>query len=435
MDARSNGRLRGALAALLTEARARTLLLVAPLADEDLRAQHDPLMSPILWDLGHIAHYEETWLVRALGDAGDAAALSAIYDPIAFPRAVRARLPLPSRDACLETMARVRRRALELLEGADLDGPPLLRDGYAYQMVLAHECQHQETILQTLQLKRGEPYRAPRAITLPARASGEQDGMVFFPGGEIALGTDDRSAAYDNERPRHVASLEPFWIDALPVTNGAFEAFIDAGGYERRELWSEAGWLWLGDARVRAPLYWTRERGEWLVRTMDAVTPLDRSRPVCHVSWHEAEAFARFAGKRLPSEAEWEAAASWDPASGEKRAFPWGEEPPTASIANLDQLAFGTAPAGAYPRNVSPIGCRGMIGDVWEWTASDFAPYPGFEPFPYEEYSQVFFGDRYKVLRGGSWATRPSAVRATFRNWDFPVRRQIFSGFRCAREA
>ena len=171
-----------------------------------------------------------------------------------------------------------------------------------------------------------------------------------------------------------------------------------------------------------------------MTRTMDRVGPVDPSHPVCHVCWHEAEAFARFAGKRLPSEIEWEVAATWDPATGAARTYPWGEEPAGRHLANLDQLGFGTAPLGAYPRNVSPLGCAGMIGDVWEWTASDFGPWPGFESFPYREYSEVFFGTEYKVLRGGSWATRPGAVRNTFRNWDYPIRRQIFSGFRCARD-
>jgi len=167
---------------------------------------------------------------------------------------------------------------------------------------------------------------------------------------------------------------------------------------------------------------------------MDHRAAVDPRRPVCHVCAHEAEAFARWAGKRLPTEQEWEAAATWDPATGTRRAYPWGDEAPTRELANLDQLAFETAPVGAYPRNVSPIGCYGMIGDVWEWTASDFAPYPGYETFPYPEYSEVFFGPEYRVLRGGSWATRPGAARSTFRNWDYPIRRQIFSGFRCAAD-
>jgi iron(II)-dependent oxidoreductase len=185
---------------------------------------------------------------------------------------------------------------------------------------------------------------------------------------------------------------------------------------------------------VNAPKYWELVDGEWTTRSMDRITPVDSRHPVCHVCYHEAEAFARFVGKRLPTEIEWEVAASWDPA-GSKRVYPWGDQPADRRIANVDQLSFGTAPVGSYPRNVSPLGCYGMIGDVWEWTSSDFGPWPGFESFPYKEYSEVFFGPEYKVLRGGSWATRPGAIRNTFRNWDYPIRRQIFSGFRCAQDA
>jgi iron(II)-dependent oxidoreductase len=163
------------------------------------------------------------------------------------------------------------------------------------------------------------------------------------------------------------------------------------------------------------------------------MTP-DPKAPVIHVSYHESEAFARWAGKRLPSEEEWEVAAAWDPAAHVHRTFPWGDEAPGETTANLDQLTFGVAPIGAHGDNVSPLGCYGMLGDVWEWTSSDFGGYPSFAAFPYPEYSQVFFGTEYKVLRGGSWATRPGAVRNTFRNWDYPIRRQIFSGFRCARD-
>jgi iron(II)-dependent oxidoreductase len=259
--------------------------------------------------------------------------------------------------------------------------------------------------------------------------------MVLFPGGPVEIGTDDRSEAYDNERPRHVAEVQPFLIDVNPVTNGDLLAFIAAGGYANPEYWSEAGRRWLAESGAQAPKYWFLGEGRWMTRVMDRAGAVDPGHPVCHVSWYEAEAFARFAGKRLPTEIEWEAAASWDPATGRKRRFPWGDEPASRDLANLDQLGFGTAPVGGYQRNVSPIGCYGMIGDVWEWTASDFRPWPGFEAFPYQEYSEVFFGDEYKVLRGGSWATRPGAVRNTFRNWDYPIRRQIFSGFRCARDA
>jgi iron(II)-dependent oxidoreductase len=423
------------IADLLTEARVRTLLLVGPVAGDELRIQHDPLMSPILWDLGHIAHFEELWLLRNLDGPIEFVEMPGMYNPFEHPRSTRANLPLPSIAESLATMAEIRRRVLDGFERPDLDREnPLLRDGYVFHMVAQHEYQHNETILQTLQLKKGEAYRAPRAVTLPAGKPMSAE-MVRFPGGKVTIGTDDRSAAYDNERPRHTVALSPFWIDTAPVTNGAFLEFMEAGGYQTRDHWSDAGWQWLQEAGVDAPKYWSRENGEWVARIMNRTQPIDPDHPVCHVCYHEAAAFARWAGKRLPTEHEWEAAASWDPAAGDARVFPWGDQAPTLLDANLDQLAFGTAPIGSYSRNVSPIGCYGMIGDVWEWTSSDFRAYPGYQTFPYKEYSEVFFGSEYKVLRGGSWATRPGAIRNTFRNWDYPIRRQIFSGFRCARDA
>jgi iron(II)-dependent oxidoreductase len=359
-----------------------------------------------------------------------------IYNPFEHPRRVRGALDLPGREEVLEILAEVRQRVLDKLETLDLDaGDPLLRDGYVYAMVAQHEYQHNETILQTLQLKRGDPYRAPRGYVIPEPTARITTGsMVRFPGGEVSIGTDDRRVAYDNERPRHVVSLRPFLIDVTPVTNAEYLAFMNDGGYGRRDLWTEAGWSWKEADNAESPKYWSRspDGATWLATMFDRTGPVDPRRPVCHVTFHEAEAYARWAGKRLPNEFEWEAAASFDPASGEHRPLPWGNEAWTPAHANLDQLAFDTAPVGAYPLNVSPLGCYGMIGDVWEWTSSDFRAYPGYATFPYPEYSEVFFGTDYKVLRGGSFATRPGAVRNTFRNWDYPIRRQIFSGFRCA---
>ncbi len=425
----------------LIEARARTLLLVTPLSDDDLHLQHDPLMSPIAWDLGHIAHFEELWLTRNLDGPIEFVEMPGLYNPFEHPRSTRGELALPGLEECRRLMDEIRGRVLARLIAGDFDAAhPLLRDGFAYRMVLQHEYQHNETMLQTLQLKQGAPYRPLARHEPPAPARGYPRGggpgeMVRFPGGRVEIGTGDRSAAYDNERPAHSVELPPFWIDAQPVTNQEFLVFIGAGGYEEREHWSEAGWRWRTDTGARAPKFWDLRDGLWTTRSMDRIGPVEPSHPVCHVSWYEAEAFARYAGKRLPTELEWEAAASWDPTTDTKRTYPWGEALPDRTLANLDQLSFGTAPLGAYPRNVSPIGCYGMIGDVWEWTASDFGPWPGFESFPYPEYSEAFFGTDYKVLRGGSWATRPGAIRNTFRNWDFPIRRQIFSGFRCARDA
>ncbi|HUF36535.1 MAG TPA: ergothioneine biosynthesis protein EgtB [Gemmatimonadales bacterium] len=423
----------------LLEARARTLLLVAPLTDNDLRMQHDALMSPILWDLGHIAHFEELWLTRNLDGPIEFVEMPGMYNPFEHPRSKRGALPLPGLAEVRTVLDEIRGRVLARLATLDpASDHPLLQDGLVYRMVLQHEYQHNETILQTLQLKQGAPYlpyaraELPDAVHRPGGAMGE---MVRFPGGTVSIGTDDRSAAYDNERPRHAVEVAPFLIDVNPVTNGDFLVFIAAGGYATPEYWSEAGWRWLADSGASAPRYWEWREGTWFTRSMDREGPVDPSHPVCHVCWYEAEAYARFAGKRLPTEVEWETAASWDPATGTARSYPWGEDRPTRELANLDQLGFGTAPVGAYPRNLSPLGCYGMLGDVWEWTASDFGPWPGFAAFPYREYSEAFFGSEYKVLRGGSWATRPGAVRNTFRNWDYPIRRQIFSGFRCARDA
>jgi iron(II)-dependent oxidoreductase len=421
--------------AQLLEARARTLLLLAPLTDPELRAQHDPLLSPLLWDLGHIAYFEELWLTRNLDGHIEFVEMPGLFNPFEHPRSERGSLALPGLAHCREVMDEIRHRVLLRLADADFDSAnPLLRDAYVYRMVLQHEYQHNETMLQTLQLKQGSPYVPLQRYVVPGAAEHAGARMTRFPGGPVLVGTNDRSVAYDNERSRHTVQMNSFWIDIHPVTNSEYQEFMEAGGYVRREFWSDAGWDWLQSAGVTAPKYWTRVGDGWITRTMDRTGPPQRSHPVCHVCYYEAEAYARYAGKRLPTELEWEAAASWDPGAGAKLDFPWGNQPASSDLANIDQLTFGTAPVGSFPRNRSPVGCCGMIGDVWEWTSSDFRPYPGFEAFPYQEYSEVFFGSEYKVLRGGSWATRPGAIRNTFRNWDYPIRRQIFSGFRCARD-
>jgi gamma-glutamyl hercynylcysteine S-oxide synthase len=428
--------LRSSICARLAEARERTLLLVAPLSDDDLRVQHDPLMSPIVWDLGHITHFEQLWLTRNLSGEVEFSEMPGMYNPFEYPRAARAGLPLPSLSSLIHAAAGIRSDVLFHLKSADLQsGNPLLAGGFVYNMVLQHEYQHNETILQTLQLKRGEPYRAPRSIAVPTWHPREGfDGMIRVNAGEYPIGTDDRTVAYDNERPRHTVDVRAFDIDVAPVTNSAYAQFITDGGYQQPELWSEAGRAWLVDSGARAPKYWTNSSDGWQTRTMDDEKPLAPSNPVCHVCYYEAEAYARWAGKRLPTEQEWEIAASWNPATSTSLRFPWGNEDPTALHANLDWLFFDTTPVGTFETNVSPLGCYGMIGDVWEWTSSDFTGYPGFVAYPYPEYSEAFFGTEYKVLRGGSWATRPGAIRNTFRNWDYPIRRQIFSGFRCARD-
>jgi gamma-glutamyl hercynylcysteine S-oxide synthase len=363
-----------AIAERLSEARRRTLDLIEPLDDEQLNRVYSPLLSPLAWDLGHIANFEELWLVQAIGGReplrGD---LGRFYDAIENPRKTRGELPI-LRDAELRVyLADVRERTLEVLEEVELGSgaeDPLLREGFVYEMLLAHELQHNETMLQLLMMVDG--YRPVREEFKPlAEPLLPFPEMIAIPAGEHQIGAPERGFAYDNERPRHTVELPAFEIDRTPVDNGAYTQFMEETGAE-------------------PPLYWERDGdGGWVLTTMGGRDPIDPTHPVLHVSWEEADAFARWAGKRLPSEHEWEAA--------------------------CERL--------------------GGVGRAWEWTSSDFLAYPGFEAFPYREYSEVFFGSGYKVLRGGGWATHPSVMRPSFRNWDLPERRQIFSGLRCARDA
>jgi ergothioneine biosynthesis protein EgtB len=242
------------------------------------------------------------------------------------------------------------------------------------------------------------------------------------------MGQETDRAAVDNERPRHRVELGDYWIDRYPVTNGQYRQFIQADGYENSQWWTEAGWHWRLQHKITQPLYWSAD-GAW------------DQHPVCGVSWYEAAAYARFCGKRLPTEAEWEKAASWNPATARSQLYPWGD--PALTDTNCDRAKYAnhfhqvgwTTPVNAYGANQSPLGCRDMLGNVWEWTDSWFQGYDGFQPYPYVGYSQVFFDGQHRVLRGGSWATRPWALRNSFRNWYYPTMRQLFAGFRCATSA
>ncbi len=374
-----------AIADRLAEARRRTYELIEPLDDEQLNRVYSPILSPLAWDLGHIANFEELWLVQTIGEREPLhGELGRLYDAIENPRKSRGELPI-LRDAELRSyLADVRERTLEVLDQVEIAaaaGDPLLRDGFVYEMLIAHELQHNETMLQLLQMVDGyelppEHRRTPADVSEfsvpygPISSDTPGSEAIRVEGGEYEIGAGPTGFAYDNERPRHKVELLPFEIDRTPVTNGAYIAYMEETGAE-------------------PPLYWERDGGSGWVRTaMGRRDPVDPSQAVIHVSWHEADAFARWAGKRLPTEGEWEAASP-----------------------------------GLH-----------AVGQAWEWTSSDFLAYPGFEAFPYREYSEPFFDDEYKVLRGGSWATSPAVMRPSFRNWDLPQRRQIFAGFRCARD-
>lgn len=423
--------------AALERSRSRLLGLIAPLPEAVLVRQHSELMSPPVWDLAHVANYEEQWLLRALGaEAITGGRLDAVYDAFRHPRKTRSELPLLTVSETLTYLGAVRERALRHLEALGSSaveaGNPLLAEGFVYGMVAQHEQQHVETLLATLQLAEDIGIEPPPGKSPPSvRIQGPSE--VRVPAGAFEMGSSE-PWAYDNERPRHAVELDAFFIDRFPVTNGEFQRFIDAGGYAERSLWSEAGWDYRSTAGLESPLFWRRGASGWERRRFSRWEPVPFDEPVCHLCWYEAEAYARWRGGRLPTEAEWEKAASWSP-TGEARRWPWGNEPPDSGHANLwpaggQPFAVGTCPAGA-----SACGAEQLIGDVWEWTASDFRPYPGFRAFPYREYSEVFFGSEYKVLRGGAWTVAPDVMRNTFRNWDYPIRRQIFAGFRCCRDA
>ena len=425
------------LAAGLTASRRRSLALTDPLDERDLTRQHSPLMSPLVWDLAHVGNFEELWLLREVGRIEPLRPeIDDLYDAFTHPRAKRPSLPILPPAETRRYLAAVRSRVLDVLDATTLDPDrPLLADGFVYGMIIQHEHQHDETMLATLQLRAGAPVLAEGASLPAGRPLTAAE--VLVPAGSFVMGTDGALDpwAYDNERPAHRVELPAYWIDTTPVTNAAYAAFVEGGGYAEPRLWSSAGWAWRTETGAVAPQFWRREGGSWVRDRFGRTEPVPGDEPVQHVCWYEADAYARWAGRRLPTEAEWEKACGWDPDAGRSRRYPWGDDPPTAERANLGQRASRPAPVGAYPAGRSAYGVEQLLGDVWEWTASDFTGYPGYRTFPYAEYSEVFFGPAYKVLRGGSWATDPSACRTSFRNWDYPVRRQVFAGFRCARDA
>jgi iron(II)-dependent oxidoreductase len=419
----------------LERSRTRSLGLTTSVLEEpELLAQHSRLMSPLVWDLAHIGNYEELWLLReAAGVEAMRPELDDIYDAFEHPRATRPQLPLLRPAEAGDYIGLVRRKVLDALDGLRLTGGGLLGAGFVFGMVLQHEHQHDETMLSTHQLRRGDPV-FPATDADPAPVALIRSAEVLVPGGPFTMGTSTDSWAYDNERPAHRVDVATYLIDTVPVSNAAYRGFVEAGGYDDERLWTPDGWRWRCASGKRAPAFWLREGGSWLRRRFGRVEPLPDDEPVQHVCWFEADAYARWAGRRLPTEAEWEKAASWDAVTGTKSRFPWGDDAPTAARANLGQVRLRPTAAGSFPAGASPTGVLQMVGDVWEWTSTDFTGYPGFWSYPYKEYSEVFFDQGYKVLRGGCWATDPLVCRTTFRNWDHPIRRQIFAGFRTARD-
>jgi gamma-glutamyl hercynylcysteine S-oxide synthase len=359
----------------MADTREDTLTLVAELSEQELESVHSPLMSPLAWDLGHIAAYEDLWLAHRYGGLELLRPeLASLYDAFETPRRIRGEIEALDPTGAREYLAQVRERTAEVIAGRGVE------DGVLCEMVLRHELQHCETMRQTMVIAGLLSSGEQALIAAPLDERDAQEGWLEVPTGAFAMGAGTHGFAYDNERPRHTVQLPAFALARRPVSNASWLRFSEGGGYERREWWSREGWAWKEEHDI------THHPG---------LTAGHPGAPMCHVSWFEADAFARAHDARLPTEAEWEKAATWT--------------------------------QGA-PRELAGI------GRVWEWTASCFGGYPGFAPYPYREYSQVFFGDAYRVLRGGSWATHPRVAGSTFRNWDLPQRRQIFAGVRLARD-
>lgn len=420
------------LRAMLLDARARTLDLVQGLNGGQLLGPRLDIVNPPLWEIGHLGWFQEYWCLRHQGSAGSAPSLldnaDKLYDSAAVAHATRWDLPLPDFDATLSYLQRVLDRVLERIACEGTSG----QLGYFSQLAAQHEEMHCEAFTYTWQTL---GYAPPvRQAGFPSHRAGPWPGDVNLPGGRFMLGAHAGGGfVFDNEKWAHEVEVPPFAMARAPVTNAEFSVFVGEDGYRRRELWSEAGWQWREQCAAEAPAYWIRQDGAWMQRRYNTITELPSHAPVIHVSWHEAQAYCRWAGRRLPTEAEWEYAASTAPGRDDgKRRHPWGDATYENGRANLFGVAGESVDVAAFAAGDSGWGCRQMYGNVWEWTADWFAPYPGFVRDPYKEYSEPWFGS-HKVLRGGSFATRASLLRNTWRNFYTPDRRDVFAGFRtCA---
>lgn len=424
------------LTEILRDARSRTLELLQGLDAAQLIGPKLDTVNPMLWEIGHVAWFYEYFILRRLYNHRPLLANGDdLYDSIKIAHDTRWNLPLLSLDDTIAYMGQVQDALIGRLDGTMADQA----DSFIYRFATFHEDMHDEAFLWTRQtLAYPRPALAIASEGLPPDAdAGDLPGDVEVPGGTFWLGSPrNASFLFDNEKWAHPVTVAPFRIARAPVTNSQIAAFVEDSGYWRQELWDEEGWRWRHSVEAEHPVYWQRDdAGNWHVRRFHEWLPLPPHQPVIHVNWYEANAYCRWAGRRLPTEVEWEVAAIGEAtANGSelspgKRRFPWGDEPTTRYHANLDGRALGCIDAAALPEGDSAFGCRQMLGNVWEWTGDSFAPYPGFTPDAYREYSQPLFGNT-KVLRGGAWTSRSRMVSATYRNYFGPERRDVFAGFR-----
>lgn len=406
----------------MQDCRALTLSLFEGISHDQFCHQAHSDFSPVGWHLGHIAYTEALWLLqRCAGQAPIFSEYHRLFAQDGLPKGDR--VHLPSLSEICHYLEEVRSRVFDYLAIAPLDQQERL-----WRWLLQHESQHAETVTLILELqKRDGLWKANETsllsleLTPPVTVSVNPTEMICIPAGYFQQGNQSLEAL-DNERPVQSVYLETYWIDRTPVTCAEYRSFIQAGGYQDARWWSDEGWQWVQKHSLSKPLYWSGSLAH-------------EDHPVCGVSCHEAEAYARFVGKRLPTEAEWEKAASWNPSTQQRSRYPWGDDPLDATRCNHRRFCGTTSAVDLYSNGQSYYGCYDLLGNVWEWTASEFAGYPEFESYPYSGYSQAYFDGAHRVLKGGSWATYPWALRSAFRNWYHPTVRQIFAGFRCVQDA
>jgi ergothioneine biosynthesis protein EgtB len=423
---------------LFKQVRDNTMRIVAPLEIEDYVIQTAEYMSPPRWHIGHTSWFFET-LLQAYQPGYEVYSEEFLYYFNSYyegfgKRIERARRGTRSRPTVKETIgyrSRIDSEMLKFLASlrSRKDAEGILS---RVRMGLEHEIQHQELLVYDIKHLLCDLYQAP-ANELPVSTE-TVTGMVEIEGGLFELGYEGHDFAWDNEKPRHRVFIQDYAIDRAPVSVGDFLGFIESGGYRDFRYWLSAGWDAVNGENWEAPLYWEKRDGEWMVRDYHGLHRVEEraGEPVSHLSFYEASAYAKWVGKRLPTEAEWEKAACYDPRTKNKRDFPWGGSRSGLHRANLSEnQLWRVAPIGAFPEGKSAYGSHQMIGDVWEWTSSDYVPYPGFRS-EFDEYNDKWFVGQ-KVLRGGSFATPQIHIRSTYRNFFHPNERWMISGFRCAK--
>jgi len=430
------------IASQAQDAHERTMNLIDGLSAEQLKGPQLPIVNPLLWEIGHAAYFSEYWILRQhLKQAPFFANADSLYDSMTIAHDDRWSLPLPT----IEKTRAYLQNVLDRIQACLVEDKDSVRD-YLAQYAVFHQDMHNEAYTYTRQtLNYPAPHLAKPDTHISNALSESEQGEdklstdVKIPAGTFMLGaTQQDGFIFDNEKWAHPVEITPFSIARTAVSNADYLLFVEAGGYAKRDYWDDEGWEWLQQSQLQYPVYWRPVTNGWQIKQFDRWSTLPMNAALIHVCWYEAQAYCRWAGRRLPTEAEWEVAASAEPSadglslSPVKRHYPWGDDIPQAELANLDGFALGTLDVTAYASGDSAFGCRQMIGNVWEWTQSTFRPYPGFEPDMYQDYSQPLFG-KTKVLRGGSWATRARMIRNSWRNYYGPERNDVLAGFRtCA---